>query len=95
MRAAWNHGLVDDKTRINIENVRNEKPQRRRRTGRYVKRNEVRRLFAAAPGTDSIGARDAAMLALLYGAPACSARKQSRWAGALPAPVAKGGREIR
>ena len=68
VRVSWDHGLVDDKTRINIENVRNEKPQRRRRAARYVKRNEVRRLFAAAPGTDPTGARDAAMLALLYGA---------------------------
>ena len=68
VRVAWDHGIVDDKTRINIENVRNEKPQRRRRAGRYVKPNEVRRLFAVAPGTDPIGARDAAMLALLYGA---------------------------
>ena len=68
--------------RIAVENVRNEKPQqqglleepslhsspsRRRRAGRYVKRSEVRRLFAA-PGADAIGARDAAMLTLLYGA---------------------------
>ena len=68
VRIAWDHRLVDDKTRIAIENVRNEKPLRRRRAGRYVRRNEVRRLFAAAPGTDPIGARDAAMLALLYGA---------------------------
>ena len=68
VRIAWELGLVDDKTRITIENEPNEKPQQRRRAGRYVKRNEVRRLFGAAPGTDPIGARDAAMLVLLYGA---------------------------
>jgi site-specific recombinase XerD len=68
VRIAWELGLVDDKTRIAVEDEPNEKPQQRRRAGRYVKRNEVRRLFAAAPGTDPIGARDAAMLALLYGA---------------------------
>ena len=68
VRIAWELGLVDDKTRIAVEDEPNEKPQQRRRAGRYVKRNEVRRLFAAAPGTDPIGARDVAMLALLYGA---------------------------
>ena len=68
VRIAWELGLVDNKTRITIENEPNEKPQQRRRAGRYVKRNEVRRLFGAAPGTDPIGARDAAMLVLLYGA---------------------------
>ena len=68
VRIAWELGLVDDKTRIAIENVRNEKPLRRRRAGRYVRQREVERLFAAVPGTDPIGARDAAMLALLYGA---------------------------
>ena len=59
---------IEPRPFINIENVWNEEPQRRRRAGRYVKRNEVGRLFAAAPGTEPIGARDAAMLALLYGA---------------------------
>ena len=67
VRIAWDYGLVDDKTRIAVEDEPNETPQQRRRSGRYVKRNEVRRLFAA-PGTDPIGARDVAMLALLYGA---------------------------
>ena len=67
VRIAWELGLVDDKTRIAVEDERNEKPQQRRRGGRYVKRGEVRRLFAA-PGTDAVGARDVAMLALLYGA---------------------------
>ncbi len=68
VRIAWELGLVDDKTWIAVEDEPNEKPQQRRRAGRYVKRNEVRRLFATAPGTDPIGARDAALLALLYGA---------------------------
>ena len=67
VRIAWELGLVDDKTRIAVEDEPNEKPQQRRRAGRYVKRGEVRRLFAA-PGSDPIGARDVAMLALLYGA---------------------------
>lgn len=67
VRIAWELGLVDDKTRIAVEDEPNEKPQQRRRAGRYVKRGEARRLFAA-PGTDPIGARDVAMLALLYGA---------------------------
>ena len=67
VRIAWELGLVDDKTRIAVEDEPNEKPQQRQRAGRYVKRGEVRRLFAA-PGTDPIGARDVAMLALLYGA---------------------------
>ena len=67
VRMAWELGLIDDKTRIAVEDQPNEKPQQRRRAGRYVKRGEVRRLFAA-PGTDPAGARDVAMLALLYGA---------------------------
>ena len=67
VRIAWELGLVDDKTRIAVEDQPNERPQRRRRAGRYVKRSEVRRLFAAL-GTDPVGARDVAMLALLYGA---------------------------
>ena len=67
VRIAWELGLVDDKTRIAVEDEPNEKPQQRRRAGRYVKRGEVRRLFAAL-GTDPVGARDVAMLALLYGA---------------------------
>ena len=67
VRIAWDDGQVDDKTRIAIEDLPNEKPQQRRRSGRYVKRGEVLRLFAAL-GTDEIGARDAAMLTLLYGA---------------------------
>ena len=82
VRIAGDRGLVGDKTRIAVENERNEKPpqqrvlhevslhsspSRRRRAGRYVKPGEVRRLFAAS-GTDPIGARDVAMLALLYGA---------------------------
>ena len=70
VRIAWEHGelgLVDDKTRIAVENQPNEKPPPRGRAGRYVKLGEVRRLFAAA-GTGPIGARDSAMLALVYGA---------------------------
>ena len=67
VRIAWELGLVDDKTRIAVEDQPNEKPQQRQRAGRYIKPGEVRRLFAA-PGTDPIGARDVAMLALLYGA---------------------------
>ena len=67
VRIAWELGLVDDKTWIAVEDQPNERPQQRRRAGRYVKRGEIRRLFAA-PGTDAIGARDVAMLALLYGA---------------------------
>ena len=77
VRIAWELGLVDDETRIAVEDEPNIKPQQRRvaslvrrpgrRAGRYVKRGEVRRLFAA-PGTDPLGARDVAMLALLYGA---------------------------
>ena len=67
VRVAWELGLLDDKTRIAIEDEPNEKPQPRGRAGRYVTRGEARRLFAA-PGTDAIGARDVAMLALLYGA---------------------------
>ena len=49
VRIAWELGLVDDKTRIAVEDQPNEKPLQRRRAGRYVKRGEVRRLFAA-PG---------------------------------------------
>ena len=41
VRIAWELGLVDDKTRIAVEDERNEKPQQRRRGGRYVKRGEV------------------------------------------------------
>ena len=67
VRVAWELGLVDDKTRIAVEDEPNEKPQQPRRAGGYVKRGEIRWLFAA-PGTDPIGARDVAMLALLYGA---------------------------
>ena len=67
VRIAWKLGLIDDRTRITIEDEPNEKPQPRRRAARYVAAGEVRRLFAAL-GTDPIGARDAAMLTLLYGA---------------------------
>ena len=84
VRIAWKRGLVDAETWIAIKEEPKEKPlpsrsgpppgkvdrptpQQRRRAGRYVQRGEVRRLFAA-PGTDPIGARDVAILALLYGA---------------------------
>ena len=67
VRIASKQGLVDLKTRIEIEDQPNEKPQPRERAGRYVQRGEVRQLFAVL-GADEIGARDAAMLALLYGA---------------------------
>ena len=44
VRIAWELGLVDDQTRIAIQDQPNEKPQQRRRGGRYVKRGEVRKL---------------------------------------------------
>ena len=69
VRAAWKLGLVDHETRIAIEDEPNEKPQPpRRRPARYVAADEVRRLFAALDTGSPIGARDAAMLTLLYGA---------------------------
>ena len=83
VRIAWELGLVDDKTRIAVEDEPNEKPQQRRRAGRYVKRGEVRRLFAA-PGTDPIGARDVAILALLYGA---GLRRTGPTAGTQVVPI--------
>ena len=68
VRIACKQGLVDLKTRIEIEDEPNEKPpQQRQSSERYVKPGEVRQLFAVL-GADAIGARDAAMLALLYGA---------------------------
>jgi site-specific recombinase XerC len=68
VRIAWALDLVDLKTRIEIEDEPNEKlPPQRQSSGRYVRRDEVRQLFAVL-GTDEIGSRDAAMLALLYGA---------------------------
>ena len=42
VRIAWELGLVDDKTRINIENVRTEKPQRSRRAGRQGEEGDDR-----------------------------------------------------
>jgi len=67
VHAAWKLRLVDDKTRIDVMDEPNEKLRQRRRSARCVVAGEVRRLFAVL-GTDPIGARDAAMLTLLYGA---------------------------
>lgn len=67
VRIAWKLGLIDATMRIAIEDQRNEKPQPRRRAARFVTASEVRRLFSTL-GTDPIDVRDAAMLALLYGA---------------------------
>ena len=57
VRIAWELGLVDDKTRIAVEDEPTEKPQQRRRAGRYVKRGEIRRLSRVRPVPILIGAQ--------------------------------------
>ena len=65
VREAWRLGLVDAETLARVAGVEGVK-SRRLPSGRHVEAGEVRQLFAAC-GSDPAGARDAAMLALLYG----------------------------
>ena len=50
VRIAWELGLVDDKTRIAVEDEPNEKPQQRRRAGRYARKRSTPGSRAAATG---------------------------------------------
>ena len=65
IREAWRLGLVDAETLARVADVEGVK-SRRLPAGRHVESGEIRQLFAAC-GSDPAGARDAAMLALLYG----------------------------
>ena len=66
LRAAWRLGLLDDRdyTRaIDVPGVRNQVPPR----GRAARAGELRALFACCGDGTTLGARDAALLALAYG----------------------------
>ena len=65
MREAFNLGLIDADTLARISGVKNVKATRLP-TGRHLEAGEIIRLFDAC-GDTPVGARDAAMLALLYG----------------------------
>ena len=65
-REAWRLGLIDAERKERITDIQNVKASTLP-AGRHVDVGEVRRLFEFCEDTP-IGARDAAMLALLYGA---------------------------
>ena len=78
IRAAWRLGYIDADTRAlacDVENVKETKLP----SGRHVDVGEIRRLFEVC-GDTPVGARDAAMLALLYG---CGVRRSEAVAIAL------------
>ena len=67
IREAWRLGLIDAETKERIADVKTVKASTLP-AGRHVDVGEVRRLFALCGEGDSpAGARDAALLALLYG----------------------------
>ena len=66
LREAWRLGQIDAETlarAIDVHNVEQSKLP----AGRHVDRGEVSALFGACAGADAGSARDAALLALLYG----------------------------
>ena len=65
LREAWRLGQIDAETLARITDVANVKAERLP-AGRHVDAGEVAALFRAC-GDEPVGARDAAMLALLYG----------------------------
>ena len=65
-RSAWRLGLIDAETLARIVDVKGAKV-RRLPAGRHVDAGEVAALFHAASSDATGGARDAAMLSLLYG----------------------------
>ena len=70
IKEAWRLGYIDADTRARACDVPNVKASKLP-AGRHVDVAEIRRLFAVCPDTP-VGARDAAMLALLYG---CGVRR--------------------
>ena len=65
MREAWRLGQIDAETLARITDVKNVRSDHLP-TGRHVDVGEINALFGACDDTP-VGARDAAMLALLYG----------------------------
>ena len=70
IREAWKLGLIDAETQARICAVPSVKASKVP-TGRHVDIGEIRRLFEVC-GATPVGARDAALLALLYG---CGVRR--------------------
>ncbi len=70
LREAWRLGLIDAEALARITDVGNVKASKVP-AGRHVDVGEIRRLFEVC-GDTPVGARDAAMLALLYG---CGVRR--------------------
>jgi len=66
MREAWRLGQIDAETLARIADVPNVKATRLP-AGRHLSPGEIIRLFDACGGDTPVDARDAAMLALLYG----------------------------
>ena len=78
LREAWRLGLIDAETLARAIDVKNVSASILP-TGRHVSVGEIRRLFEIC-GDAPVGARDAAMLALLYG---CGLRRSEAVAVAL------------
>lgn len=94
--AAWRLGIMDGEALARIKDVAPPKARRLPR-GRHVDAGEIAALFRAC-GADAIGARDAAMLSLLYGgglrrseAVTIRVADYDRATGALTVLQAKGG----
>ena len=66
LREAWRLGKIDAETLSRAVDVPNVKAEQLP-AGRHVDRGEVAALFGACGGADPASARDAALLALLYG----------------------------
>ena len=97
-RSAWRAGLITAEQQARINDVPLAKARRLPR-GRHVDAAEIRALFAAV-GSDPAGARDAAMLSLLYGgglrrseAVAVQAADYDTATGALTIRQGKGGHQ--
>jgi site-specific recombinase XerD len=67
MREAWRLGLIDAETCERVRDVRNIKAERLP-TGRHIEQAELRGLFDSCAGDGASGARDAALLSVLYAA---------------------------
>ena len=96
MKDAWRLGQIDAEHLARVTDVANVKSEQLA-AGRHVEAGEIRRLFEEC-GHDPVGARDAAMLGLLYG---CGLRRSEAVAlelsdyedGALKVRAGKGRKE--
>lgn len=96
MKDAWRLGQIDAEHLARVTDVPNVKSEQLA-SGRHVEAGEIRRLFEVC-GHDPVGARDAAMLGLLYG---CGLRRAEAVAlelddyddGALKVRAGKGRKE--